>query len=229
MVTTVIAVDRIRVDDPIGAIAGARHGRHLGHALLRPLRDPGAGRARTASARPACSTAAASHQLGVQALGIAAVAAFVFAASFAVVLRSARRRSACASQRAPGARGPRPARARHVGLPGAVPARLRRRPALRGRAAQAERRRRAAGPRPSRETDHEEDRGIHPPRGAGADPGRPVRDRAPEPDRVRRDGLRPPGRHRRALPRRHPRSSTCGRSCGSTPSSPTRTSSARCT
>ena len=46
----------------------------LSCGLFTTRRSP----SRTASARPACSTAAALHQLGVQALGIAAVSAFVF-------------------------------------------------------------------------------------------------------------------------------------------------------
>ena len=146
MVTTVIAVDRIRVDDPIGAIAGARHGRHLGHALLRPLRDPGAGRperrrpgrAVLRRRRAPAGRPGARHRRGRR-----------------VRVHGQLRRLLPLQEddrpprlRAPGARGPRPARARHVGLPGAVPPRATAPPSPTWPPAQAERSPRVA-PRPA--------------------------------------------------------------------------------
>ncbi len=142
MVTTVIAVDRIRVDDPIGAIAGHGMGGIWG-TLATGL-----------FATPALAELNGVGQAGLFYGGGAAPAGRPGA-------RHRRRRRVrlhgqlprvLAVQeddrpprlRAPGARGPRPARARHVGLPRAVPARLRRHPALRDHAAQVERRRRAA-------------------------------------------------------------------------------------
>ena len=83
MVTTVIAVDRIRVDDPIGAIAGHGMGGIWGTLSCGLFATPalaelnGVGQA-------GLFYGGGAHQLGVQALGIAAVAAFVFTASFGV-------------------------------------------------------------------------------------------------------------------------------------------------
>jgi Amt family ammonium transporter len=83
MVTTVIAVDRIRVDDPIGAIAGHGMGGIWGTLSCGLFATPaladlnGVGKA-------GLFYGGGAHQLGVQALGIAAVAAFVFTTSFTV-------------------------------------------------------------------------------------------------------------------------------------------------
>ena len=48
----------------------ARPGRHLGHALLRPLHAPGAGRSTTPSASRGLVYTGSFHQLGAQALGV---------------------------------------------------------------------------------------------------------------------------------------------------------------
>jgi Amt family ammonium transporter len=82
MVATVIAVDRIRVDDPIGAIAGHGMGGiwgtlSCGLFATKALADTnGVGQA-------GLFYGGGLHQLGVQALGIAVVMAFVFGASAA--------------------------------------------------------------------------------------------------------------------------------------------------
>ena len=62
------------------------------------------------------------------------------------------------------------------------------------------------GPRRSRETDHEEDRGVHPPRGARGDPRRLYEIGLPSLSVSDVHGLGSPARPRRALPRRDPRS-----------------------
>ena len=48
MYATLVYVDRIGVDDPLGRDRGPRHGRHLGHALVRPVHNPGTRRHRPA-------------------------------------------------------------------------------------------------------------------------------------------------------------------------------------
>jgi Amt family ammonium transporter len=82
MVATVIAVDRIRVDDPIGAIAGHGMGGIWG-TLSCGLFATKALAETNGVGRPGLFYGGGLHQLGVQALGIACVAAFVFAASAA--------------------------------------------------------------------------------------------------------------------------------------------------
>jgi Amt family ammonium transporter len=83
MVSTVVLVDRLRVDDPIGAIAGHGMGGiwgtlSCGLFTTTALADAnGVGKA-------GLFYGGGFHQLGVQALGIAAVFAFVFASSAAV-------------------------------------------------------------------------------------------------------------------------------------------------
>ena len=129
MVCTVVAIDRIRVDDPIGAIAGHGMGgiwgtlscglfttpalaklerRRPGRPVLRrrppPARRPGLRHRRRGRVRVRLQQ---RRVLRLQEDD-----------------RPARQRPA-------GARGPRHPRARHVGLSRAVPARLRRDPALR--------------------------------------------------------------------------------------------------
>ena len=93
---TVVAVDRIRVDDPIGAIAGHGMGGIWGTLSCGLFTTPRWPR-RTASARPACSTAAACTSSASRRSASLVVAAFVFCVQRGRVLRSARRRSACAS------------------------------------------------------------------------------------------------------------------------------------
>ena len=83
MVTTVIAVDRIRVDDPIGAIAGHGMGGIWGTLSCGLFATPALASANGVG-QAGLFYGGGAHQLGVQALGIAAVAAFVFTASFLV-------------------------------------------------------------------------------------------------------------------------------------------------
>jgi Amt family ammonium transporter len=85
MVGTVVAMDRVRVDDPIGAIAGHGMGGvwgtlSCGLFTTTALADAnGVGKA-------GLFYGGGLHQLGVQALGIGAVFAFVLVASGAVFL-----------------------------------------------------------------------------------------------------------------------------------------------
>jgi ammonium transporter, Amt family len=83
MVGTVVLVDRLRVDDPIGAIAGHGMGGiwgtlSCGLFTTATLADTnGVGKA-------GLFYGGGAHQLGVQAVGIAIIFAFVFVASGAV-------------------------------------------------------------------------------------------------------------------------------------------------
>ena len=129
MVLTVVAIDRIRVDDPIGAIAGHGMGGIWGTLSCGLFTTPALAKLNGVG-EAGLFYGGGLHQLGVQAFGIAVVAAFVFASSTGGVL-PLQEDDRPARQRAAGARGPRHPRARHVGLPRAVPARLRRDPALR--------------------------------------------------------------------------------------------------
>ena len=181
MVTTVIAVDRIRVDDPIGAIAGHGMGGIWGTLSCGLFATPaladlnGVGQAGPVLRRRRCTSWASRRSASPRSPRSCSPELHRL-----LPLQEDDRPPRLG---APGARGPRPARARHVGLPGAVPPRLRRHAALRHRPRASRTAPSRRGPPPSRETDREEDRGIHPPRGAGADPGRPVRDRPAQPDR----------------------------------------------
>ena len=83
MVLVVFAMDRIHVDDPIGAIAGHGMGGVWG-TLSAGLFTTGDLAASNGVGRPGLFYGGGLHQLGVQALGIAAVALFVFAASYGV-------------------------------------------------------------------------------------------------------------------------------------------------
>jgi len=80
MVLTVFAMDRVHVDDPIGAIAGHGVGGIWGTLSCGLFTTP----ALAAIGEPGLFYGGGLRQLGVQALGIGAVAAFVFGASFAV-------------------------------------------------------------------------------------------------------------------------------------------------
>ena len=85
MVLTVIGVDRIRVDDPIGAIAGHGVGGVWG-TLSAGLFTTGALADANGVGKAGLFYGGGLHQLGVQAAGIAAVFAFVFVASGATFL-----------------------------------------------------------------------------------------------------------------------------------------------
>jgi Amt family ammonium transporter len=82
MVLTVLAVDRIRVDDPIGAIAGHGMGGVWGTLACGLFATPALARANGVGGA-GLLYGGGLRQLGVQALGIGCVATFVFAASFA--------------------------------------------------------------------------------------------------------------------------------------------------
>jgi Amt family ammonium transporter len=83
MVSTVVAMDRIGVDDPIGAIAGHGMGGVWG-TLSCGLFTTGALADANGVGQAGLFYGGGLHQLGVQAIGIGAVFAFVFAASFGV-------------------------------------------------------------------------------------------------------------------------------------------------
>jgi Amt family ammonium transporter len=80
MVLTVIAVDRIRVDDPIGAIAGHGMGGIWGTLSTGLFTTPALAKL-NAVGGPGLFYGGGAHQLGIQALGIGVVAAFVFGTS----------------------------------------------------------------------------------------------------------------------------------------------------
>ena len=83
MVSTVVAMDRLRVDDPIGAIAGHGMGGIWG-TLSCGLFTTGALAGTNGVGEAGLFYGGGLHQLGVQALGIGAVFAFVFVSSAAV-------------------------------------------------------------------------------------------------------------------------------------------------
>jgi ammonium transporter, Amt family len=83
MVSTVVAVDRLRVDDPIGAIAGHGMGGIWG-TLSCGLFTTSTLASTNGVGDPGLFYGGGLHQLGVQALGIAAVFAFVFLSSAGV-------------------------------------------------------------------------------------------------------------------------------------------------
>jgi Amt family ammonium transporter len=85
MVGTVVLVDRLRVDDPIGAIAAHGMGGVWG-TLSCGLFTTAALAETNAVGGAGLFYGGGLHQLGVQALGIGAVFAFVFVASFGVFL-----------------------------------------------------------------------------------------------------------------------------------------------
>lgn len=82
MYTTMVLMDNIGVDDPIGAIAAHGMGGVWGTLSAGLFATPALAAAN--GGRPGLFYGGGLTQLGVQALSIAAVAAFVFAASFAV-------------------------------------------------------------------------------------------------------------------------------------------------
>jgi Amt family ammonium transporter len=83
MVSTVWAMDRVCVDDPIGAIAGHGMGGIWG-TLSTGLFTTGALASTNGVGEAGLFYGGGLHQLGVQALGIGAVFAFVFVSSAAV-------------------------------------------------------------------------------------------------------------------------------------------------
>jgi Amt family ammonium transporter len=83
MVLTVVAVDRIRVDDPIGAIAGHGMGGVWGTLSCGLFTTPALAKLNGVG-DAGLFYGGGAHQLGVQALGIAVVAAFVFSSSLGV-------------------------------------------------------------------------------------------------------------------------------------------------
>jgi Amt family ammonium transporter len=83
MVLTVVAIDRIRVDDPIGAIAGHGMGGIWGTLSCGLFTTPALASANGVG-KAGLFYGGGLHQLGVQAFGIAVVAAFVFASSMTV-------------------------------------------------------------------------------------------------------------------------------------------------
>ena len=145
------------------------------HGLVPPARRPGAGRRRR------CSRSCSSLSY-----------ATFWAIKKTYGLRVSRRG---------GGRRPGHLRARHVRLPGAVHpgARARR---LRGRARAGRVTSRAGARPPGRCRQHEEDRGVHPPRGVRADPHGAARARLPLALDLGGQGVGPPEGDHRALPRR---------------------------
>ena len=129
MVLTVVAIDRIRVDDPIGAIAGHGMGGIWGTLSCGLFTTPALAKLNGVGGA-GLFYGGGLHQLGVQALGIACRGRVRVRFQHGGVL-CLQEDDRAARQRAAGARGPRHPRARHVGLSRAVPARLRRDPALR--------------------------------------------------------------------------------------------------
>ena len=128
MVGTVLLVDRVGVDDPIGAIAAHGMGGIWG-TLSCGLFTTAALAKTNAVGEAGLFYGGGLHQLGVQALGVVSVFAFVFAASGAVFL-AIKYTIGLRVEPQIEMRGPRHPRARHVGLPRAVHARLRGVPAV---------------------------------------------------------------------------------------------------
>ena len=111
--------DRQEARRPGRRALGARPGRHLGHARVRPVHQPGPGRVQRGRRRGGLVYTGSFHQLGVQALGVVIVFAFVFVAQLHHLLGD-QEDLRPARQRRGGGRRPRHLRARHVRLPGAV-------------------------------------------------------------------------------------------------------------
>ena len=166
-VVGVLFVERIGIDDPIGAVsvhgmAGVwgtlATGLFAVPALAKNLATGTGGLVYTGS----------FHQLGVQALGLVAVGAFTFSAQLRAPLGD---EEAVGDPRRGGRRdlGPRRLGARHVGLPGVLHP--------------GSRRLRHGGPRPpGRERRPQPDPGARPTLGA------PRQGKAPEPERAAQDG-----------------------------------------
>ena len=231
MVLTVVAIDRIRVDDPIGAIAGHGMGGIWGTLSCGLFTTPALAKLNGVG-DAGLFYGGGLHQLGVQAFGIAVRGRVRVRLQHGGLL-PLQEDDRPARERAAGARGPRHPRARHVGLPRAVPARLRRDPALR------------AGPQPPPAGDgdipgdglprrHDRGRRLTCRRSRHTSATRRSRRSAPSSTRSDCRACRcptcsaPAGRPASSSTtagRR--RSCTCGPSCGSISSWPTRTSNAR--
>ena len=84
VVVGVLAVERIRIDDPIGAIAAHGMAGVWGTLSLGFLALPGQAKA-LATGTGGLLYTGSLHQLGAQALGLVAVGAFTFSASFGVL------------------------------------------------------------------------------------------------------------------------------------------------
>mgnify|MGYP003442186026 CR=1 FL=1 len=85
MLLGVLAVDKIGIDDPIGAIAAHGMSGVWGTLALGFLTVPSLAE-RLAPGSGGLFYGGGFHQLGVQALGLAAVGAFTFTASFLILL-----------------------------------------------------------------------------------------------------------------------------------------------
>ena len=129
MVLTVVAIDRVRVDDPDRRHRRARHGRDLGHALVRALQHARSGQAQRRRRGRAVlrRRLPPARRAGLRHRGRGRVRVRLEPERVLPLQEDDRP----ARQRAAGARGPRHPRARHVGLSRAVPPGLRRDPAVR--------------------------------------------------------------------------------------------------
>jgi Amt family ammonium transporter len=84
VVLGVLLVDRIGIDDPVGAIAAHGMSGVWGTLALGFLTVPSLAE-KLATGKPGLFYGGGLHQLGVQALGLLAVGAFTFTASFAIL------------------------------------------------------------------------------------------------------------------------------------------------
>ena len=109
-------VERIGIDDPVGAIAAHGMSGVWGTLVARLPDRAEPGRASSRPARAASSTAAASTSSAIQALGLAAVGAFTFTVSF-LILFLFKVTFGIRTEPEVEETGPRRLRARHVGLP----------------------------------------------------------------------------------------------------------------
>ena len=204
VVAAVLAIDR-KLDDPVGALSAHGIAGIWGTLACGLFTSPRLAEL-NAIGEGGLFYTGSFHQLGVQALGVAAAFASVFAVSFLVFwaikksLRPARRARG-------GALRARHRRARHVGLPGGVHASpgvgvpsagdaegLATAAAVAGHA--------VSHTSPGGLERHEEDRGDHPPRTAPGGAGRARPARRLRPHRERGGGLRAPEGLHRAVPRR---------------------------
>jgi Amt family ammonium transporter len=85
VVVGVLAVDRIGIDDPVGAVAAHGMSGMWGTLALGFLTVPSLAE-KLGTGQGGLFYGGGLHQLGVQALGLAAVGAFTFASSFAILL-----------------------------------------------------------------------------------------------------------------------------------------------
>ena len=172
----VYAIDK-KLDDPVGALSAHGLAGIWGTLSCGLFTAPRAGRVQRGSATRGLVYTGSFHQLGVQALGVVVVFAFVFVALLRHVLGRSRRPTACASRAEEEDAGLDISEHGMYGYPEQfIPA-----PELVGYGAartRLARRRRAPAARPRRRCRHEEGRGVHPPRGVRADPHGAARARA---------------------------------------------------